>query len=279
MSADFIAWKNCEVQRSLDLEGFLDGLQQLRLKKSAETELTTEKLVTTKIRLKSNVSGTTETTYAVLSARCLAFLNSVRGCKLCPHASDVAVGCARSVSYPLDAAFEEALFAYFSRELRDEKSPSRWLLENFVANVPSSSEWHERRGNVKNSLAVLSKPLTISCLVNEEVISVDSAQLLDTLFSSTSAEDLPWIGAFWRGFLEFGEPAQTADAVLEMTFIATDLAKLESFEVNADPRSLRSKSAAEMSPTMREMHSVAQMCIVHVESGATEDDLPLYVSP
>lgn len=205
MGADVVGWRNCELQRFLEPEGFLAKLKLRAYKAAVEAQVEPEKWDTIKVSTyvdRGNGPEMVDRTYPGICEELQAFESGIPDCKSCPLSrGGQPVGCYRYVTYPIDATFEEKVFEFFVSQLDDPESVSSQIYADIVSNVPpEGTGFHVRRGP-EGPLAERPEVLHHEWSDEHRAHYVDSAMLLASLF--ISADDPAVVVAyalFWSSF-------------------------------------------------------------------------------
>lgn len=227
MGADLIGWRPCPLQAELDPAGFLGKLKLRAYRGAIEAQVPPEGRAAVKLTVEVTGRPPRQLSYPQIVDELDAFERGIPECATCPLAGGRPLGCYHYVTYPIDEAAEELLFAFFTQpsQVETRDSISDQLYRDLVSKVPSSGTgWHTRRGpgsRTAPSLAVRAHPLRHQWGRMFARKKVDSAQLLKALFISLGS--LPLVAAyarFWTEFVAFatarGASAETSRTLGEL---------------------------------------------------------------
>jgi hypothetical protein len=211
MGADLIGWRDCELQRPLGPEGFLQKLKMRAYMRAVESQVPEGRRETVKVVVVVD-DRKRELTYAEIRAQAEGFERGIPGCASCPLSQGRSLGCYHFITYPLDARFEEAAFAFFISQVATKDSIADQVYRDVVSKQPSEgSAWHTRRGP-DGPLARLARPLTHSWGGLFSKKRVDSAQLMASLFIELSSPPLVvGYARLYRELVAFAEGALPAE--------------------------------------------------------------------
>lgn len=205
MGADVVGWRDCTLQRELGPAGFLSKLKLRSYRKLVEERVSPDQREG--IELVVRVDGRPERrmSYATIRREVEVFGEGVPDCQTCPLARGKPVGCYRTVSYPLDAAFERLVFDFFTSRVQQADSICDQLYRDVVSRVPRAGNgWYTQRGDAAGMLAELREPLSFAWQDRDGDHRLDSAMLCASLFVSLDQSALVVAYAlFFSSFLEF----------------------------------------------------------------------------
>lgn len=224
MGADYIGWRGCALQESLGSDGFLGKLKLRAYKKVLEEQVPPERRDLVKVTVAVTGRGERAIDYPTIVRELGEFERGIPECADCPLAGGSPIGCYRYVSYPIDAVTEELLFDYFLSKVDEHDSIPNQLWRDIVSQVGDDTGWHEQRGP-DGALAELDAPFEASFEYQGEEHTVDSAQLLASLF--LSLEQPPMLVAYALFFKQFGEYVRERvglrdDGTLQLTIDGSD---------------------------------------------------------
>ncbi|MBX9723236.1 MAG: hypothetical protein K2X81_17670 [Candidatus Obscuribacterales bacterium] len=206
MGADIIGWRKCPLQQQLGPEGFLSKIKLRAYKQLIEQQVP----IADRDKVRISIVGTNrqpqELGYAGIVKGLAGFEKGIPECTSCPISGREALGCYRYISYPVDEEFEQLVFAFFTSQVEIEDSICNQIYSDIVSQFPNEgTPWHSQRGSgEQGGLAKLPQPLKYDFRHNNEQQSVDSAQLLMSLFIPlNSAPMVVGYASFWLEFLEF----------------------------------------------------------------------------
>ena len=205
MGADLIGWRTCELQKQLGKTGFLQKLKLKSYLAAIESQVPEGKRDGTVVTIAVN-DRERDMTYREIHDQAVDFQRGIPACATCPLAGGRQLGCYHFVGYPVDEAFEETAFEFFTSQLATRDSISDQLYRDLVSKQPASGTgWHTRRGPA-NSLARRTTPLTYRWGGMFSKKTVDSAQLLAVLFIRLDSPALVAAYArFWRELVAFAD--------------------------------------------------------------------------
>jgi hypothetical protein len=160
-----------------------------------------------------------ETSFADLKRIAKEVTGGIPECASCKVGGNEPLGCYRTVTYPLDASFERAIFEYFLDVMENPPealvnatddegralTPVRLLYENIVAGVPDKeTPWHVDRGRADQSgLAERSAPIRRKL---KDGTPLDSARVLAGAFQPMDdALVLELYAHFFQGLFQYLE--------------------------------------------------------------------------
>jgi hypothetical protein len=197
---DLVGFRSCAKQRELGSKRFAVMLKKLGRQAQVGRSIPPPSM--------SAVARTPEQRRRLQQAQelhqaAVTFAEGTPECPECPISEGKPFGCYLAVDFPIDAAAETALFAYFTSQLEDERSASFGIHRDLVSKVPSSgTPWHTSRGPT-GDLAELRAPLFKEWGFLMWKKRVDSAQLLASLFfNQTRLGLISVFSTFWDGFVE-----------------------------------------------------------------------------
>ncbi len=211
MGADLIGWRNCQLQRTLGPQGFLQRLKMRAYRSVLEAQVPPEQLEETSVAVIVN-GERRDLTYREIRRLAEEMAAGSPECCSCPLTVEgQPLGCYHFVTYPVDVRFEEEVFEFFCSQLPRRDSISDQLYRDIVSRAPAAgSGWHVRRGGpampqqgVPGTLAQRPTPLEHRWGGLFRKQRVDSAQLLSTLFVPLPSPPLVvGYARFWRELLE-----------------------------------------------------------------------------
>ena len=203
MGADIIGWRDCPLQEELQTNGFIGKIKLRTYKDVVETRVPQGEWFDVRLMVHVDGKAEREVTYAEIIEELGAFEHGIDECAGCPLSGGNPVGCYRYVTYPVDKAFEELLFEFFSVEVTDEESVANQLFQDVVSRAPSSGTgWHLRRGSGEGNLARRPMPLTTNWTDRYGNHYVDSAMVCMASFITLDHPALVVAYAFfWTEFL------------------------------------------------------------------------------
>lgn len=179
MGADIVAFRGCALQSRLGELGFLRKLKLRAYKDAADRAAPAERRPKLKIVARIGAEPPVTFTYAELAQEVDDLSAGAAECATCPLSGGAPIGCYSYVSYPIEAAVEEALFSVVVRGLSIPGSAAERFVRRVVlpfSNPPS--DWLVRRGSEKGSLCLLPAPLEHEWLDQGRARRVSSAELL-----------------------------------------------------------------------------------------------------
>ncbi len=241
MGADYFFFRGCRLQTALGPERFSEAVKQraqlatlecLREELEARTGKPLEELA---VRFGDSAEPSSFRELQHLASA----VQDTQDCAACPLASGHALGCYTSITYPVDAEFEELFFEYFVEALtsgdpvyavgRDTSgatiSAAALIRQVLIGGLPPRGPWHEQRGPAAQGggLAERAAPLCVE-LAGERL---DSAQVLAAAFAP-ALDDLDGLLLYahlyvsFLGFLE-RRGVESASSTLEEITQLTDL--------------------------------------------------------
>ncbi|HEY3359395.1 MAG TPA: hypothetical protein VGQ83_39460 [Polyangia bacterium] len=243
MGADIIGWRNCSLQRELGPARFLEQVKLRAYRDAIDQALPPERRRSAQISVATN-GVVRQLGYAAVAAAAEKFGLGCPECAGCAVGRGTTIGCARFVTYPLDAVFERLLFDFFVADFGTPDAICDQLYRDVIAQLPAAgTAWHTRRGAdaAQGHLAALPRPL-----VHEQGgRRVDSAQVLQALFLPL---DQPAVFVAYARFLSellrFVEQASTARLAAHGISVAAD-GSLEIAATDAqDPAALQARIEA-----------------------------------
>jgi hypothetical protein len=225
VGADIIGWRGCQLQDFLSPDGFLGKLKLRAYKNAVESQVDRDKWDTIQINAwvdRGNGPETRTLTYQGICSELQEFESGIPDCAHCPlSGGGHPVGCYRYVTYPLDAAFEESVFAFFTSQLSQPDSIASQIYQDIVSQVPSKdTEFHNRRGE-GGDLAERPDVLTFEWSNEQGPHYVDSAMLMASLF--ITVEEPPVVVAyalFWTSFVNWLEGQNGSQTIREVRSVA-----------------------------------------------------------
>jgi hypothetical protein len=226
MGADLIGWRDCDLQRPLRPEGFLQKLKMKAYLHVVESRVPAGQRDGVEVTVVVN-GNERNLTYREIREQAETFQRGIPECASCPLSGGQQLGCYRYVTYPVDARFEEVAFEFFCSQVATKDSIADQLYRDIVSRQPSSgSGWHTRRGP-DGPLARLPQPLTYSWGGWFSKKKVDSAQLMTAMFIPLEGPAL--VVAYARFYTELmafadaklaGDPALQTGTFAEMRGVA-----------------------------------------------------------
>src|SRR5687767_15825461 len=104
MGADLIGWRNCELQRPLGTNGFLQKLKMKSYMAAIESQVPPEARENVKVTLVVNDTQR-ELSYREIRDQAETFQRGIPECASCPLSAGAQLGCYQFVRYPVDVAF------------------------------------------------------------------------------------------------------------------------------------------------------------------------------
>ncbi len=226
MGADILGWRNCPLQLELEPQGFLAKIKLRVYRQVFEVQVPAEERATVRLTVRVNHRPDREIGYGEIVSELDDFERGIPECATCPLSGGKVLGCYRYVTFPIDDVFEPLVFDFFIAQSRVERSPAWQIGQNVIPRVAGSgTPWHARRGinDEAGALAMLPRPLEAAVGAQVEWQRVDSAQLMQALFTSLeSAGPLHAYAAFWAEFLPYARArvsfasSQTLNEIAEM---------------------------------------------------------------
>lgn len=203
MGADVIGWRDCPLQQDLGVDGFLGKLKLRSYKQAIEERVPEEKWPTIQVRVTVTGRGDRNLAYPEIAKEVEAFQGGIPDCDACPLADGRRLGCYRYVTFPIDAAFEQLVFAFFRGRFREQGTACKELYDVIFPQLAEGEGWYAPRGEAA-TLAVLKEPLVHAWEEGDGERVVDSAQLLSVLFITLADPKLLELyAAFWAEFFKF----------------------------------------------------------------------------
>ena len=211
MGIDIVCWKNCELQRTMDVEQFL-ALVKLTAYKATAERMAPDRLDRLKIKVQRGDEPSRTMTYREICDAIDDAAKAAPGCADCLRSGGREDGSYHYLSYPIDDVLESMLFDYFVEETPVDGSPCNQIYRDVIATLPSSgSTWHDRRGSQEvGDLAMLPEPLVhrFPAAINGHDY-LDSAQVFDALFRTLDGiAPVMAYGMLWNRFAEFVDRLQ-----------------------------------------------------------------------
>ena len=204
MGADLIGWRDCDLQKPLGPNGFLQKLKMKSYLRVIETQVPPAQRPGMTITVVVN-DQQRELSYEEIRDAAQQFQAGIPACATCPLSGGEQLGCYHFVTYPLDARFEEVAFEFFTSQLATKDSISDQLYRDIVSKQPTNGGWHTRRGP-QGALAKRPQPLTYKWGGMFSKKTVDSAQLLASLFIPLRGAPLVvGYARFWRELVAFAD--------------------------------------------------------------------------
>lgn len=224
MGADYFGFRGCPLQARLGADEFVQGVK-LRAHvdaleaRRAEIEIDTgERLEDVSVAIEGTAGPAHAFTVRELKIVAGAVGAGIPECKTCPISSGRPLGCHRDVAYPVDAAFERALFDYFvgavdfpgppyliATDVEGRPLTAAGLIHDLVVHElgAEDSPFRLRRGRAPGALAELPAPLEAE-LSSRGGERVDSARVLEAAFGPIeSYSALELYAHFFEGFARY----------------------------------------------------------------------------
>jgi hypothetical protein len=211
MGADLIGWRDCDLQRPLGTNGFLQKLKMRAYMRAVESQVPEGKRENVEVTVLVNDTKR-DLTYREIRAQAEGFERGIPACATCPLAGGKQLGCYQYVTYPIDARFEEVAFEFFCSQVATKDSIADQLYRDIVSKQPNQGTgWHTRRGP-ERSLSRLMQPLTHTWGGFFSKKRVDSAQLMASLFIPLSnAALVVGYARFWRELVAYTDAKLAAE--------------------------------------------------------------------
>ncbi|MBI5534694.1 MAG: hypothetical protein HY898_18355 [Deltaproteobacteria bacterium] len=279
MGVDILGWRSCHLQDALGASSFLGKIKLRSYQRLIERQIPEDQRRGARIAVQGANDVPREWTYKEIWQEMEYFHRGTPECRQCPLGSDGAVGCYRTISYPIDAVAERLLFECFTSGLAEPDSTAATLFRQALAHAPPSGPWHASRGP-QGKMAELLEPLEFAWEAEASAHRVDSAQLLASLFVNLDQPDrVQTTARFFSEFMAFAKKragvqpdgsvqvridAQGTDSQAEISR-RTKLA-VEAVKAIANSRTVREIEAAERLLSLVAEHAAQDHWVVLMDS-------------
>lgn len=190
MGADIVGWISCPLQANMKRKDFFWKIKLLAAKTSIEKSFAEGLRADIEVKLLDADRRLHALSYAAITSELGDFAAGIPECATCPVSEGKTLGCNRYIPYPIDEQFERLVFEYFVSQFLISGSICNQIYQDIVSHFPSSgTPWHIKRGSA-DALALIAQPLLYEWGAPFSKRSLDSAQVLGSLFISLESPTL-----------------------------------------------------------------------------------------